>query len=226
MGSWILPESVSTFGPDIDRLYYVVLWITGIILALTQGLLVWFLIRYRHREGRKAVYVHGSTKAEVLWTAVPFVIVLTLALYSRGLWAEIKDPNRVPADALPVQTVAKQFEWNTTYPGADEQFGTADDFTVRNELHVPVDRPVVVHLESEDVIHSLFIPDLRVKQDALPGRTIPVWFEATATGEYPIGCAELCGNSHTRMRGTLHVHSAEDYRDFLASEGSADREDD
>lgn len=221
MWSWILPQSVSTYGPDIDRLYYIILGITGVVFVVTQVLLVWFLVRYRHREGQRAAYIHGSTRAEVFWTAGTFVIVLFLALYSRGLWAEIKDPARFPADALQVDVVAKQFEWNVTYPGPDEQLGTDDDFTVRNELHVPVDRPVQVNLQSEDVLHSLFIPDLRVKQDAVPGKVIPVWFEVTATGMYPIGCAELCGNAHTRMRGTLHVHGAEDYRAFVQS-GSAD----
>lgn len=220
MWSWILPPSVSTYGPDIDRLYYIILGITGVIFVVTQVLLVWFVVRYRHREGRRAAYIHGSTRAEVLWTAGPFIIVLFLALYSRGLWAEIKDPARFPADALQVDVMAKQFEWNVTYPGRDEQLGTDDDFTVRNQLHVPVDRPVQVNLQSEDVLHSLFIPDLRVKQDAVPGKVIPVWFEVTDTGEYPIGCAELCGNAHTRMRGTLHVHTAEDYEAFLA-DGSA-----
>lgn len=227
MGHWLLPESFSTFGPDIDRLYYIILWITGIVFVLTQGLLIWFMVRYRHREGRKAEYIHGSTKAEILWTAAPFVIVLFLGLYSRGIWADIKDPTRFPADALHFGLTAKQFEWNVVHPGPDDQLGTADDFTQRNDLTVPVNRPVQIALEAEDVLHSFFLPDMRLKQDAVPGMTIPVWFEATAPGEYTIGCAELCGVGHTRMRGTLTVLAEDEYRTWVqAQAASADRQED
>jgi cytochrome c oxidase subunit 2 len=216
--SWLMPESASTFGPDIDRMYYVILVITGIVFVVTEVLLVWFLIRYRHKEGRKAEYIHGNVKAEIVWTAIPFVIVLGIALASRGLWAEIRDPDSMPTDAVEVHVTAKQFEWNATYAGADEAFGTGDDVTVRNRMSVPVDRPVRVTLQSEDVIHSFFLPDMRVKQDAVPGMEIPVWFEATRTGDYTIGCAELCGIGHTRMRGTLTVLGPDDFRSWLADQ--------
>lgn len=216
--SWLMPESASTFGPDIDRMYYVILIITGIVFVVTEVLLVWFLVRYRHKEGRKAEYLHGNVKAEIVWTAVPFVIVLGIALASRGLWAEIRDPDSMPTDGVEVHVTAKQFEWNATYAGADGAFGTGDDVTLRNRMSVPVDRPVVVTLQSEDVIHSFFLPDMRVKQDAVPGMEIPVWFEATRTGEFTIGCAELCGIGHTRMRGTLTVLGPDEFRSWLAEQ--------
>ena len=210
--SWLMDESSSTFGPTIDRLYLVILIITGIVFFATQGTLIWFIFKYRHREGRKAEYIHGNTRAEIIWTAIPFAIVLAIALASRGVWAQVKDPQNVPADAMPVLVMAKQFEWNVTYPGPDGQIETGDDFTVRNRLDVPVDRPTHVILRAEDVIHSFFLPDMRVKQDAVPGMEMTVWFQPTATGEFVIGCAELCGIGHTRMRGTLTVHSAADYQ--------------
>ncbi|MGD2071305.1 MAG: cytochrome c oxidase subunit II [Gemmatimonadota bacterium] len=216
--SWLLPPAASTFAPDIDRMYYVILAITGVVFFVTEILLVWFLVRYRHREGRKAEYVHGNTTAEIVWTAVPFVIVLGIALASRGVWAEIKDPASVPPDAMEVLITAKQFEWNTTYPGADGVLETADDHTARNSLDIPVHRPVRVTLRSEDVIHSFFLPAMRVKQDVVPGMQNFVWFEATETGEFTIGCAELCGIGHTRMRGQLTVHTEDDYRRWLAEE--------
>jgi cytochrome c oxidase subunit 2 len=222
---WLLPESVSTFGPEIDRLYYVILVITGVIFVITQAVLIWFVIKYRHREGRRAEYIHGSTKAEIIWTATPFLILLFLGLYSRGIWAEVKDPARFPADALHIELVAKQFEWNATYPGADGELGTADDFSTRNQLRVPVGRAVQIALQSEDVLHSFFLPDLRVKQDAVPGKVIPVWFEVTRAGEFPIGCAELCGNGHTRMRGTLIAMEEAEYQTWVQSQ-AADAEDD
>ena len=210
--SWLMGNSASTFGPTIDRLYFVILIITGIVFFATEGTLIYFLIKYRHREGHKAEYIHGNTKAEVVWTVIPFVIVLSIALASRGVWAQVKDPANVPANAMTVMVTAKQFEWNVTYPGPDGQLATGDDFTVRNRLDVPIDRPTHVELRAEDVIHSFFLPDFRVKQDAVPGMEMMVWFQPTRTGEFVIGCAELCGIGHTRMRGTLTVHSAADYQ--------------
>lgn len=223
--SWLLPETVSTFGPALDNLYYVILWITGVVFFATEITLVVFLVKYRHKEGRKAAYIHGSNKAEVIWTVIPFIIVMGLAIYSKGLWDEIRDPDRIPANAYQIDVMAKQYEWNATYAGADGQIGTADDFVSRNVLHMPVDQPVVVHLRAEDVIHSFFLPDFRVKQDAVPGMMTRVWFEATRTGEFTLACAELCGLGHYRMRGTIIVHSPADFQAWLAGQ-QGDEEDD
>jgi cytochrome c oxidase subunit 2 len=217
--SWFLPEAFSTFAPELDRMYYVILVITGVVFVVTEVMLVYFMWKYRHRDGRKADFVHGNTKAEIIWTAVPAFIVLAIAIASGGLWAQIKSPDSVPADAMEIRMTASQFEWNATYAGPDGVFDTEDDFTIRNRLEVPVDRPVKVMLASEDVIHSLFLPEMRVKQDALPGMVIPVWFEPTTPGEYTIGCAELCGIGHTTMRGRLIVHTAADFRSWMARQG-------
>jgi cytochrome c oxidase subunit 2 len=216
--SWLLPETVSTFGPALDDLYYVILWITGIVFFATEITLVVFMVKYRHREGRKAEYIHGSNKAEVIWTVIPFVIVMGLAFYSKALWDEIRDPDRIPPDSFPINVMASQFEWNATYAGADGQFGTSDDFVSRNLLHIPVDRPVVVYLEAEDVIHSFFLPDFRVKQDAVPGMMTPVWFQATRTGEFTLACAELCGLGHYTMDGRVVVDSEADFQSWLDSQ--------
>jgi cytochrome c oxidase subunit II len=213
---WILPPGVTTYAADIDRLYYLILAITGVVFLLTQGLLFWFLIRYRKREGSRAEYIHGSTKAEILWTAVPFVIVVALGLMSKGLWDDIKDPDRIPADAYEIRVSARQFEWEARYAGADGVFGTDADFTLLNRMHVPVNRPVVVHLTAEDVIHSFFVPAFRVKQDAVPGMTISVWFEVNEAGDYAMACAELCGTGHFRMDGRVIVQSDNEFRAWEA----------
>ncbi len=222
--SWMMPETVSTYGPAIDQMYYVILVITGVIFFLTEGILIAFLIKYRHQEGRKAAYIHGSTKAEVVWTVATFLIVLAIALASKSSWDLVKNPANFPADAMQVVVTAKQFEWNVTYPGADGRIGTADDFTSRNQLHVPVNRAVWVNLRAEDVIHSFFIPSFRLKQDAVPGKEIPVWFEATQIGEYPLGCAELCGLGHYRMRGTVFVHSEAEFQSWAASRAEEEQQ--
>ena len=215
--SWMMPETVSTYGPAIDQMYYVILVITGVIFFLTEGILIAFLFKYRHKEGRKAAYIHGSTKAEVVWTVATFLIVLGIALASKSSWDLVKNPANFPTDAMQVMVTAKQFEWNVTYAGADGRLGTADDLTSRNQLHVPVNQAVWVNLRAEDVIHSFFIPAFRLKQDAVPGKEIPVWFEATKMGEYPLGCAELCGLGHYRMRGTVFVHSEAEFQSWAAS---------
>jgi cytochrome c oxidase subunit 2 len=137
-----------------------------------------------------------------------------------------------------VHVVAEQFAWNVHYPGPDGVFGAReialvdpvtnplglktddpaarDDIVTMNELHLPVDRPAIVHLTSKDVIHSFALPVMRVKQDVIPGLSIPVWFVPTQTGEYEIACAQLCGIGHYRMRGYLTIHTAEEYAAWLA----------
>jgi cytochrome c oxidase subunit 2 len=191
------------------------------VFFLTEALLVYFLFKYRGREGGKAEYIHGSTKAEVIWTAVPFVIVVVLALMSAGVWNRIKDPSAFPTNGYEIVLTARQFEWEAAYPGADGQLGTADDFTTLNRMNVPADRPVVIHLESEDVLHSFFVYPFRIKQDAVPGMTIPIWFEVTVPGEYTLGCAELCGTGHSNMDGIVIVQSQADFQAWEAGQIAA-----
>jgi len=209
--SWWLPLQGSTFAPQIDGLFLAILIITGLAFVIVETGLIWFVFKYRGRPGRKAFYTHGNAKAEVVWTAIPAVTVVALGLVSNHYWKEIKGRDSSPADAYPIAIHAKQFEWQVTYPGPDGKLGTADDFTVRNQLHVPVGRPVVVVLTSEDVIHSFWVPVLRVKQDAVPGLTIRAWFQATVPGEYELGCAELCGMGHYRMRARVFIHTQAEY---------------
>jgi cytochrome c oxidase subunit 2 len=200
------PEDISTFGGRIDNLFAWVFWICAIVFVAVEVTLIVFAIIYRHREGRVAHYTHGNDRLELSWTIATALIVFILAIVSRPLWLDIKLPSRFPAADVSVIVTAKQFEWNVTYAGADGQLKTADDFTRRGQLHVPVNKKVHVQLAAEDVIHSFFLPNLRLKQDAVPGMEIPAWFEATKPGTYVIACAELCGLGHYRMKGTLTVH--------------------
>jgi cytochrome c oxidase subunit 2 len=217
---WWLPPAASTFAGPIDGLFLAILIITGIALVIVEVGLLWFVVKYRGRPGRKAFYTHGSTRAEVIWSAIPAVTVVALGIASNHYWVEIKGRGSVPANAYPVIVHGKQFEWQVTYAGPDGQLGTADDFTVRNQLHVPVNQPVLVHLSSEDVIHSFFVPEFRLKQDAVPGMDIRVWFQATKTGEYEIGCAELCGMGHYKMRARVFVHTPEELNAWLAAQAA------
>ena len=211
------PENVSTFGGEIDSLFYLILYITGAWFLLTEGLILFFLIRYRRRASAKAAYIPGNTLRQAAWILVPCLIVLILDLWidfrGAAVWARIK--GKVPASDLMIQVTGKQFNWEIVYPGPDGKFGTEDDFQTENELHVPVGKVVRVVLKSKDVIHSFFLPHLRLKQDAVPGREIPAWFEATRPGQFEIPCAELCGFGHSGMNGQLIVHTPEEYEKWV-----------
>ncbi len=212
MLSW-LPESVSSFGPEIDRLFRIIYYVTGATFFAVQTTLVVFLILYRHREHRRATYTHGNTALEIAWTVAPAILLVFLALVSRKSWAEIKY-RQPPSDVL-VQVTGKQFNWEVAYPGLDGKLGTEDDVTVDNEVHVPAGKTVRLLLKSRDVIHSFFLPNLRFKQDMVPGHEIPAWFKVTEhvneLRKYEIPCAELCGFGHSGMRGWLYVHPQAEY---------------
>lgn len=208
-----LPENVSTYGKDIDFLFYLIYYITSATFILVAAAMVIFLIKYRHRQGRKATYLHGNTTLEVVWTVATALIMVILAFMSQPHWNKIKI--QLPSSDYRIQVDGKQFNWIVTYPGPDKQFGTQDDLESENSLNVPVGQVVQVVLKSKDVIHSFFLPNFRLKQDAVPGHEIKVWFEATKTGTYEIACAELCGFGHYNMRGILTVHSPEGYQAWV-----------
>jgi cytochrome c oxidase subunit 2 len=206
------PHDVSTFGPQIDWLFLLIFWIVVITWAAVTIAMVVFLFKYRHRPGRKAEYIEGNSRLEIFWTTATAVIMIALALLSKSTWAEIKE-NGPPGQVF-YKVSGKQFNWEITYPGPDGSFG-AKTLTVENDMHVPVNQVVRIDLTSKDVIHSFFVPNLRLKQDAVPGRTIKVWFQAKEAGTYPIPCAELCGFGHSGMQGTLTVQSEADYQKWL-----------
>ena len=205
---------MSTFGREIDSLFYLIYYITAVTFILVTVLMVVFLIMYRQKKGRRATYTHGNTTLEIIWTIIPAAILIVLSFMSVSTWAKVK--RYAPDSDFELQVTAKQFNWEVVYPGADHQFGTPDDVKFDNDLHVPVNKVVRVHLSSRDVIHSFFLPNLRLKQDAVPGRTILVWFEATKPGKYELPCAELCGFGHSGMKGWLYVHTPEEYAKWAA----------
>ena len=181
-----LPENVSTFGQGVDNLFHAIYWLTLIVFILVMGTLIVFLIKYRYQEGKKAHYIEGSTTLEIVWTAATTVIVFVLAMFSYPQWNNIKSPTQFPENPdVVVQVSGKQFNWDMTYPGPDNEFGTDDDLELENDLHVPMNAVVHIRLTSVDVIHSFFVPQLRLKQDALPNRFFNVWFQ-TVLDDKPI----------------------------------------
>jgi cytochrome c oxidase subunit 2 len=232
----VLPESASPEADDVDHLIYLIIWVTGFTLVGVQMVLVWFLFRHRQRDGVKAKYTHGNHAVEMVWTVVPALVLVLLAVYQADLWVRVK--SAVPEDnrnPVVVQIFAKQFEWNFRYPGPDGEFDTKDDLVTTGNMVIPIDRPVNAEMRSMDVIHSFFLPNFRFKQDAVPGLKTPIWFRSNKLSAdrapvkdrdgneqqldyWDIVCAELCGNAHTSMAGRLFVVSNDDYEAWLAGE--------
>jgi len=233
-----LPEGVSSVAPAIDRLFYIILWITGVVFIAVEGVLLVFLVRYRQRPGRRAAYTHGNSLAETIWTVIPALILVWLAFFNQRIWAQVRG-TPPPAD-LEVEITAEQFAWNIRYPGADGRFGRTDralvdqvtnplgidrsdpaahdDVVTLNQLHLPVDQTALIYLKSKDVIHSFFVPQFRFKQDAVPGMTVRVWVRPVKTGQLEIACAELCGLGHYRMRGFLTLEPSAAFTAWLAAQ--------
>jgi cytochrome c oxidase subunit 2 len=218
---WWFPSNASSVGGQVDTLFYAILYVTAAVFLLTEAALLIFIIRYRRRDGRSATYVEGSTKAEIIWTAIPAVTVVSLALFSQPVWSKIKNADAYPPNADRLAVEAKQFEWHVTYPGPDGKLGTDDDFMKRDELHLVANHDYVIELTARDVVHSFFIPAFRIKQDAVPGMHILVWVKPTVTGSYELACAELCGLGHYRMRAQVVVQTPDEFAAWLRSQGVA-----
>jgi cytochrome c oxidase subunit II len=212
-----LPEDVSTFGPDIDSMIRLIFYVVGFFFILAEGALLAFVILYRRREGGRAAFVRGDSLRELAWVLIPVVIVVFLDVAidvrAKPIWDLVKEQS--PPPALTVKLESLQFGWEFTYPGPDGKFGTADDLVQTTTLTVPAGQVVRLIIGSKDVIHSFYVPQLRLRQDAVPGREIPVWFEATRPGKYEIGCSQLCGISHFAMKGILRVLTTEDYQEWV-----------
>ncbi|MBC8144537.1 MAG: cytochrome c oxidase subunit II [bacterium] len=216
--TWWLPDQSSTVAAPIDDLFYLILWITSVVFALVFGAQAWFMFRYRYRADRKAIYSHGNNKLEIVWTVIPALILVFLGLISQKVWSDMKIDAPTGDTTLIVDVRPRQFQWDIRYSGADKKFNTPDDITTINQLHVPVNKAVLLNMEAQDVIHSFFVPEFRMKQDAVPGMVTRYWFTAIDTGGYEIACAELCGLGHYRMRGFVTVHTQENFDKWYQGE--------
>jgi cytochrome c oxidase subunit II len=213
-----LPQDVSTFGPGIDAMLTLIIHVVGIAFLLTEGTLLAFLVLYRRRsDDARAHFVSGESLPQMSWVLIPVVVIAVLDVAidvrAKPLWDLIKEQS--PPAALTVKLEALQFGWEFTYPGPDGRFGTPNDLVQTTTLTVPEGQVIRLLIGSEDVIHSFYVPQLRLRQDAVPGRVIPAWFEATQPGKFEIACSQLCGNSHFAMKGILRVMTATDYQQWV-----------
>jgi cytochrome c oxidase subunit 2 len=214
---WFPSEAGSPLGRQIDDLFYLILYIVTVVFVAVHVALGYVLWKASKKNDKKAWFSHGSHSLEVIWTIVPAGILLFIALYQMDVWAQFRIQSHFPEEAYkhPIAEVtARQFEWRIRYPQPGDTLEIKPhkhDLYAANELIVPAGRPVMIYLRTEDVQHSFFVPRLRVKQDAVPGQVIPVWFEATAPGEYELLCAELCGWGHYTMKARVIALPEEDY---------------
>jgi cytochrome c oxidase subunit II len=213
----------------IDHALAITLVVTGLVFIVTNLMLAWFGYRYQDAPGARAAYWHENARLEWTWTLVTAFILAIFLFNALHLWGQINSP--APADAVLIEVTGQQFAWNVRYPGKDGVLGktdhlqasqdnpiglvkddpaSKDDVLLLNQLYLPLDRPVKVQIRSMDVIHSFFLPNFRVKQDAMPGMTIEIWFTPKEIGDFEIACAEHCGLGHYRMRGQVHVVPAAD----------------
>ena len=229
---WWLPRNVSNFGHEIDFIFYVILWLTGITAVLVFSTMIYFIVKYRARAGVGAIHSHGNNTLEVVWTTIPVFIFLALAIYGNEMWTRMR-METPPNDALQLAVVGEQFGWNLRYPGPDGKlakmdaqkvgkdnpFGVdpndpdgRDDFTTYNDMVIPVGKAVRLHLGSKDVIHSFYVPEFRLYQDMVPGRVYDfVWFKTDAIGQFQLACNQLCGQGHYKMFGKLGVVTPEEF---------------
>jgi cytochrome c oxidase subunit 2 len=239
---WWVPDLASIHGGAIDDQLVLTLAISGLVFFLAHLGLGYFIWKYRARGSERASYWHESPKLETTWTVITAIVFIGLAIQGNRVWASYFRAE-TPSDAVTVEVTAQQFAWNVRYAGADGKFGRVDpklindslgeylgvdpndpagqdDVVAQNIIAVPVNRAVRVLLRSKDVTHSFFLPQMRVKQDAVPGMMIPVQFTATKAGEYELACAELCGMQHYKMRGRLLVMPQTEFDDWLKKRAS------
>ncbi len=238
-----LPVAASTHAAELDHLTVLVHWLMAVLFVGWGGFFVFVLFRFRKGANPRADY-HGAKGKFAKGTEIAVVVVeaVLLVFYAIPAWAIRAGDFPSEDQAVVVRVVAEQFAWNVHYPGPDGKFGRTDvklmaaenpmgldrrdqdakdDIATINQLTLPVDRPVLVRLSSKDVIHSFGLYEMRVKQDAVPGLDIPVWFIPNRIGDYEIVCSQLCGLGHYRMRGFLSIKNDADYRNFLAEEAKS-----
>ncbi len=243
---WSLPVAASSYAGSIDfGLGLIHAAMLG-IFVLWGAFFIYLLVKYRARAGVAAQREEHAGKGE-LKSLIPDVVIMTfeialIVFYAIPVWSKIKANVPDVKDPVRVAVIGEQFGWSIHYAGPDGKFGprkaelvhfsnaigldlsdpaSADDVVMGNEMRLPVDKTVLIDLTSKDVVHSFFVPEFRIKQDAVPGLRIPMWITPNKTGKFEITCAQLCGFAHSLMRGDVYVQTQEQfdawYRSRLAT---------
>ena len=236
------PAPITANARDIDHQYHLTLWITGILFVAAQLALAFAVFSFRDR-GQRARFFAGNLAIEIVGGAAAIVIFLGLGFLGRKAWAAVRYTGP-PTGSLQIEVTEMQFQFVFRYPGPDGRFGRIDpalisaetgnalgidpnspdgrdDIVTSGTLAVPVGRPIELLLRSQDVIHSFFVRELRLQQDAVPGLVIPVHFTPDKVGDYDIVCTQLCGLGHSKMHAVLRVMRETDYDNFLKQQAAA-----
>jgi cytochrome c oxidase subunit 2 len=214
-----LPQA-STYAADIDNLFTLIFVLVGFWFVLSMGTFLWLVVRFRARDGQAAEYITGEEKSQKRWITIPHLLVLVCDVFiivgAVRVWYDIKQ--YLPPAEQTVRVIGQQWTWTFVHPGPDGKLDTADDIPKVNELHVQKGVTYHYKLESLDVLHDFSVPVFRLKQDAIPGRTITGWFTPTLEGEFDIQCAEICGIGHGLMGARIHVENEAQHAAWMAGE--------
>jgi cytochrome c oxidase subunit 2 len=221
--SWVV--QASTYAADIDGVILLIGVLVGFWFLVAEAVFFWLIFKFRARDGQRAEYITGEEKKQMRFISWPHYLVLVCDVFivvgAVRVWVEVKQQLPSEAEAQHVRVVAQQWAWSFVHPGADAKLDTADDIRSVDELHVQVNQKYIYELESRDVLHDFSVPVFRLKQDAIPGRVITGWFEATRTGTHDIQCAEICGIGHGLMAGRIVIESPEQHAAWIAAQSSS-----
>jgi cytochrome c oxidase subunit 2 len=198
------PQRASSMAGNVDALFIFLIIVSGMMTLLIFCAVLYFAARYRHRKGVLAEQVEGSTPLELIWTIIPLGVFMVIFGWGAFVYFQSRTP---PRDATEVYVVAKQWMWKLEHAEGQREI---------NELHVPVGRDVKLIMTSQDVIHSFFVPEFRMKQDVLPGRYTVAWFRATKPGRYHLFCTQYCGTQHSSMIGDVVVMEPAQYEAWMS----------
>ncbi|PYR24551.1 MAG: hypothetical protein DMF98_15005 [Acidobacteria bacterium] len=232
-----MPIQASAHAAEIDQMTVLVHWLMAVLFVGWGVFFLFVIFRFRKGANPRASYTGAKGKiSKGIEVAIAVIEGILLVFYAIPAWATRVTRFPSESEAVVVRVVGEQFAWNIHYPGPDGRFGRTDirkvtadnplgldrtdpnakdDVTTINQLYLPENRPVLVHLSSKDVIHSFGLIEMRVKQDAIPGMTMPVWFVPTRRGEYDLACSQLCGLGHFRMHGFVTVQTDAEFRKWL-----------
>jgi cytochrome c oxidase subunit 2 len=213
-----IPQA-STYASSIDNIIFLVAVLVGFWFFVAEGMFFWLIWRFRAKEGVKSEYIEGHEKHLKRWITWPHGLVLVcdiiIIVAAVQVWYNVKQ--RLPEADATIRIIGQQWAWTFQHPGSDNELDTADDIFTVDELHVQVNETYHFLLESRDVLHSFSVPVFRIKQDAIPGRSITGWFEPTMTGEFDMQCAEICGIGHGVMVSRIYIEDEQAHTDWIQS---------
>jgi cytochrome c oxidase subunit 2 len=218
-----LIQQASSFAGSIDGLIALVLVLVGFWLVLAEGVFFWLIFRFRAKDGVRTQYITGKEKHLKRWITIPHALVLVCDVFiivgAVKVWYDIKQ--HLPEADHTVRVIGQQWAWVFQHPGQDGELDTADDIYTTDDLYVENETTYHFQLTSRDVLHDFSVPVFRLKQDAVPGRTITGWFHPTRTGTFDIQCAEICGIGHGVMLGHINVQTASEHAQWIADHSPA-----